>query len=171
MLGHKHTVLGLDPGARQIGVAIFVGEELVYYGVKTIRKKTEFETLRKLRKILSKLIEAYRVEQIAIERVVFVQQQRSFVKTVYEEAVNYARTTGALLFEYDPKFIRRSICRGQNPTKRNTALRLVQGYMELESYFNLPKVWQRKYFAQMFDAIAAGLVCSRRQGGLLPKLN
>lgn len=168
MSRHKHTTLGLDPGARQIGVAVFVGEELVYYGIKTIRKKTDFDTLRKLRKILSKLIDAYRVEHIAIERAIFVQQQRSFVKTVYEEAVNFVRVTDARLFEYDPKFIRRSICRGQNPTKRNTALRLVQSYTELESYFNVPKVWQRKYFAQMFDAIAVGLVCSRQQAATCP---
>lgn len=154
------TVLGIDPGARQIGVAVFRGDELIFYGLKSIKKKTDADTLRKLRKVLAKMIETYRIEAVAIEKAVFIQQQRSFVKTVYEEAVSYARTQKVFLFEHDPKTIRRTICGIQEPTKRNTALALVQSYPELEQYFTVPKIWQKRYYAQLFDAIAAGLVCT-----------
>ena len=72
-------VLGIDPGARQIGVAVFCGEELIFYAVKSFKKRSEEDTLRKLRKVLEKMISAYRVEFVALERVVYVQQNKSFV--------------------------------------------------------------------------------------------
>ncbi len=160
MTQHHPVVLGIDPGARQIGVAVFNGKELIFYGLKSIKKTTEADTLRKLRKVLAKLIESYRIEYIAIEKTVYVQQQRSFVKNVYEETLAYFQTQNFQVFENEPKFIRQTICRSEKPTKRNTALTIIQSYPELERYFNVPKIWQKRYYSQLFDAIAAGLVCA-----------
>ena len=154
-------VLGIDPGARQIGIAIFRGEELIFYAVKSIKKRTASETLRKLRKVMGKLIAEYRVECAAIEKVVFIQQQSSFVKRVEEELEEFVRKRQDIeLFEYHPKLIRQIVCGLERPTKRNTALILSQKYGELAHYFNVPKLWQKRYFALLFDAIAVGLACA-----------
>lgn len=154
----RPVVLGIDPGSRQIGVAVFEGSELVFYGMKSIKKKTDANTLRKLRKVISKLIESQRVEYIAVEKAVFIQQQTSFVKGIYEEILKFARTRKVRLLALNPKYIRRSICGNKQPTKRNTALRIIRWYTELERYFIVPKIWQKRYYSQMFDAIAAAIV-------------
>ena len=154
-------VLGIDPGARQIGVAVLCGEELLFYGVKSFKKRTEDDTLRKLRKIIDKIVIAYRVESVALEKIVYVQQNRSFVKNVYKEIQDFLENREIPVFEYNPKLIRQIICRSEKATKRNTALRLSQKYNELVRYFSVPKPWQKRYYALLFDAIAAGLVCAQ----------
>ncbi|MCA1622476.1 MAG: crossover junction endodeoxyribonuclease RuvC [Acidobacteria bacterium] len=154
-------VLGVDPGARQIGVAVFRDEELVFYAVKSFKKRREQETIRKLRKVMEKMITTYRVEFVALEEVVNIQQNKSFVKTVYEEIKDLLKKREIPTFEYHPKLIRQIICRNEKPTKRNIALLLSQKYNELVRYFNVPKLWQKRYFALLFDAIAVGLVCAK----------
>lgn len=163
------NILGLDVGARQIGVSVLRGEELVFYAVKSIKGDSENETLKRLRKVLTALIERYDVEVIALKQIVYLQQHRSFVKTVYDEAKDFALKKHLRLFEYNPKLIRQIVCQNKKPTKRHTALSLAQRYAELARYFNVPKLWQKRYFAQLFDAIAVGLVCAAelRETGLL----
>jgi Holliday junction resolvasome RuvABC endonuclease subunit len=155
------TILGIDPGARQIGVSVLKNEEIVFYAVKTFKGRTASEKLEKLRIIIGKLIADYRVEYVALEKVVFVQQHRSFVKIVYEEIKQFLKREDIEFFEYNPKFIRETICGNEKPTKRNAALILTQKHAELVRYFNVPRLWQKRYFAQLFDAIAVGLVCAK----------
>jgi Holliday junction resolvasome RuvABC endonuclease subunit len=162
--------LGIDPGARQIGVSVFRDKELIFYSVKTFKKQTGEEKLIKLRKIIEKLIADYRIESVALEKVVFVQQHRSFVKIVYDEIRDFLKENNVSFFEYNPKLIRAILCGVEKPTKRNVALLLAQRYGELVRYFNVPRLWQKRYYAQLFDAIAVGLVCAkeRREAELFP---
>lgn len=155
------NILGLDIGARQIGVAVFRGEELVFYAVKSIKRPNREESLMKLKAVLEKLIARYKIEFTAIEKIVFIQQHRSFVKIVYDETKEYLKGQNIELFEYNPKLIRYILCHPEKPTKRNTALILVQKHAELVKYFTVPRLWQKRYFAQLFDAIAVGLVCAK----------
>ena len=155
------TILGIDPGARQIGIAVVKSDELVFYAVKTFRKGDREEKLKKLRLIIEKLVTDYHIEYVALEKIVFVQQHRSFVKIVYDEIKEFLKERNIELFEYNPKVIRQIICGDQKPTKRHTALILAQKNAELVKYFNAPKLWQKRYFAQLFDAIAAAQVCAK----------
>ncbi len=119
-------ILGLDIGARQSGVSVFQGEELVFYAVKSIRQNSQTETLKRLQKVLTAVIEKYDIEVIAVEKVIFVQQYRSFVKTEYRETKDFVSSKSIKLFEYSPLLVRRIICAQEKPTKRNTALILAQ---------------------------------------------
>ncbi len=155
-------ILGLDVGARQIGVAVLRGEELVFYAVKSIKQNSKTGTLARLEQILTALIEKYDIEAIAIKQLVCVQQLRSFAKTVYEAVKNFALGKNIRLFECQSTAVRRVVCQGAaKPTKRNTALLLSQRYTELTRYFNVRRLWQKRYYAQLFDAIAVGLVCAK----------
>ncbi len=161
MSAETNKILGLDIGARQIGVSILRGEELVFYAVKTFKSRNQSESLQKLEAILEKLIADYEIEFVAVEKLVFIQQHRSFVKIVYQNAKNFLGRQRVTLFEYNPKTIKQTLCKAEKPTKRNAALMLAQHYAELVRYFNMPRLWQKRYYAQLFDAIAAGVVCAK----------
>ena len=160
MSGSARSVLGLDVGARQIGVAVLRDEELVFYAVKTIKHNSKAATLRRLQKVLTILVAKYDIEIIALEKIIYPQQQNAFVKIVYEEIIEFGAKKKIRLFEFNPEFTRRTICRNKKPVKRRTALILTQRYTELARYYSVPKPWQKRYFAQLFDAIAVGLVCA-----------
>lgn len=153
-------ILGIDPGARQIGISVLKGEELVFFAVKTFKKRNRKASLKKLNQIIGNFIDGYQVEYIALEKIVFIQQHRSFVKIVSEEIKKHLKKQGITLREYNPKAVRQVICGLEKPTKRNTALLLSQKYMELAQYFNVSRLWQKRYFAQLFDAVAVSFVCA-----------
>lgn len=161
MISSSPVVLGIDPGARQIGVSVTKGERLVFYAVKTFRKGNDGNSLLRLKEIINNLICDYEIKFVAFEKVAFVQQHRSFVKIVSEEIKRVLKEQNVKVFEYNPKQIRQLICGLEKPSKRNTALILSQRYGELVRYFNVPKLWQRRYYALLFGAIAVGLVCAR----------
>lgn len=153
-------ILGIDPGAGQIGVSVFYGEELVFYAVKTFKMRSRKDSLKKLDKIIETLIKTYQIDYVALEKVVFIQQHRSFVKIVFDEIKTHLKKQNVEFSEYNPKSVRQAICGLEKPTKHNTALLLSQKYMELTRYFNVPRLWQKRYYAQLFDAIAVGFVCA-----------
>lgn len=150
--------LGIDPGARQIGVAVLRGEELLFFAVKTFKRRNCADSLGKLQSVIKKLIDEYQIEFVAVEKTVFVQQHRSFVKIVSEEINVFLQKQNILFAEFNPKTIRQMICGHEKPTKRNAALILSQRYSEMVRYFNVPRLWQKRYFALLFGAVAVGLV-------------
>lgn len=155
-------VLGIDPGVRQIGVSVIRGERLIFYAVKTFKSGSQADSLLKLREVIKNLVDEYKIEFVALEKVVFVQQHRSFVKIVYEEVKTLLEEQDIRFAQFNPKQIRQSVCGLEKPTKQNTALRLSQQYGELVRYFNVPRLWQRRYFSLLFGAIAVGLVGARQ---------
>lgn len=152
-------VLGIDPGSRQIGTSVLKGEELIFYGVKTIKGGDKRETLAKMKAIISSLITEYGITYIAVENVTFIQQHRSFVKIVFEELMNFLNTKKIPHSEYNPKIVRQILCETEKRTKRNTFLILAYRYPELSRYLDVSRVWQKRYFSPMLKAVAVGLVC------------
>jgi Holliday junction resolvasome RuvABC endonuclease subunit len=159
---YEPVILGIDPGARQIGVSVFRGDDLLFFGLKTIKARNPDEVLEKTRNIMIRLIDEYRGDYVAIEKIVFVQQQRSFVMSVYEEIIEVVRQRNIPLIEYDPSAIKTFICTNGKPTKQSAAQILGQKYGELAKYLNTSNVWQRRYAAGLFDAIAVGYVCAAK---------
>ncbi len=164
MASFSRRVLGIDPGSRQIGFAVFRGEELVFYGVKCVRTKQEAGTLSKLQEIVTNLTESYGIDIVAIERSTFPQQGTPTFKAVYKNIVRCIKNQKRALIELDPQLVRNSLCGNQKPTKGNTAQILVKTYRELEPYLDVQKIWSKRYYGQLFDAVAVGLACVRGTG-------
>ena len=53
----KTRILAIDPGTREMGVALLEGDKLVYHGVKAIKRgKSPHETLKEGRRLILRLI-------------------------------------------------------------------------------------------------------------------
>ncbi len=53
------TVLGINPGSRYLGIAVFQGPELREWRVKVIKGKGLKERIEKVKEIVSSFIELY----------------------------------------------------------------------------------------------------------------
>lgn len=154
------VILGIDPGARQIGVAVLRSDELLYYGIKTIKKnKLRKSTFVSLEQIITKLVDEYKADYIALEKVVSIQQRNSFVKAVYWQIKTIAQKHQYNLKECCPNFVRNSICNKTKGTRQETYHFLTRKYPELNRYLSVTRIWQKAYFAHLFDAIAVAVVC------------
>lgn len=153
------TILAIDPGTKEIGVAVFSGPELCYYAVKTIKcRRPPRALLAEISTCVIDLIQDYRPQTLAIEKTFLIQKSAALLNVAATEMKQTARQYGLSVYEYAPAEVRRSICRSEKATKRETALRITGRFPELAHYLRQPTQWGELYWANMFDAVAVGLV-------------
>jgi len=153
-------ILAIDPGTREIGVALLEGEDLLYYGVKSIRnRKRPQQVLNDAANIIGRLIDIYNPSVLAIEKMFLIQKSASLLIVVADEIKATAQAAGLSVYEYAPTTVRKLICQTGKATKRAAAHIIADRYVELARYLKGRSKWEELYYANMFDAIAVGLAC------------
>lgn len=153
------TILAIDPGTKEIGVAVFSGAGLCYYAVKTIKRRRPPQVLlAEISSYVIRLIQGYRPQTLVIEKTFLIQKSAALLNVAATEMKQTARQHGLAVCEYAPVEVRRAICQSENATKRETALRIVKRFPELAHYLNQPTRWGELYWANVFDAVAVGWV-------------
>jgi crossover junction endodeoxyribonuclease RuvC len=151
-------ILAIDPGTREIGVAVLDGQQLVYYGVKTVQgRRSPAEVLRRVQKITSDLIERFRPNCLAIEKMFLLQKSASLLVVAAEEVKATAHQHGLAVYEYAPTLVRKMVCRSGRATKAEAAKVVTSQFPELRPYLEQRTKWETLYYANMFDAIAIGV--------------
>lgn len=154
------VILSIDPGTRELGFAVFQRETLLYYGVKTVtNRKAPSHVLETITGFIRGLIEKYEPSTLAIEKM-FITQKNSALLYVAAEQVKAVAGEGKIpIWEQSPAAIRKRLCQTGRATKREVAKLIAERYPELARYYNRTKHWEIEYYANLFDAVAIGLVC------------
>ena len=154
------TILAVDPGTKEIGVAVLSKGELIYYGVKTLRKRSSpGEILSQAKQVISRLVTDFEPEYLAIEKTFLVQKSASLLVVTAEEIKAAARALGLVVYEYAPTLVRKLICQTGKGTKAEVARVVSARFPELRRYLEGRSQWETLYYANMFDAIALGMCC------------
>jgi Holliday junction resolvasome RuvABC endonuclease subunit len=160
-------ILALDPGTHHMGVAVLSPSELVYYGVKTFKTKRPADALiRATRIVLQQLIVEHRPAILAYEKTFYAQSKSSALLHVQEaEIKRVGRAAGLVVTGYAPTTVRSLLCQDGRATKQVVARLLIDRFPELNGYLRTASKRQEKYWLNMFDAIAVGLVCAQETDG------
>jgi crossover junction endodeoxyribonuclease RuvC len=154
-------ILAIDPGTREMGVAVLEGEQLVYYGVKTIRgRRNPAEVLRRIQAVTARLISRYHPHCLTIEKMFPIQKSASLLVVAAEEVKATARQHGLIIFEYAPTVVRKMVCQSGRATKAEAAKIVTLRFPELRPYLEQRTKWEALYYANMFDAVALALCCA-----------
>ena len=157
---NKHRILAIDPGTKELGVAVLEDAELVYYAVKTVRDRSTAQSiLQQIAKITSDLVVKFHPESLAIEKMFIVQKSAALLSVAAEEMKSVA-SYRLDVYEYAPKTVRKFICQDGAATKREVARVVAERYPELRRHLQTRNKWDEKYYANIFDAVAVGLMCS-----------
>src|SRR5437588_11268999 len=98
-----NRILSIDPGTRELGVAIFDNRELLYYGVKTIRtRKTPEEICKGAALIVGRLISEYEPQFFAIRQPIIIHQSAAPLADVIREIKQAAQQVALTMYEYAP---------------------------------------------------------------------
>jgi crossover junction endodeoxyribonuclease RuvC len=159
-------ILSIDPGTRELGVALFESGELLYYGVKTIRmRKTPQDICRGAVLIVRRLISEYKPQFLSIKQPIIIQQSAVSLADVIREIKQAAQQAGLTIYEYAPKTVHQFICGADRATKRQTAERIASRYGELDRYLGGKSKWEELYYAKIFEAVGVGLTCDFQHNG------
>lgn len=159
MLTKNNRLLAIDPGAREMGIAVLDDAQLIHYGVKSLKTYRPQQILkRSVADILTRLIIEYSITTLIIEDGHFSQMASPLYNAVLhaiQETANYRKLKLAV---YGSKTIRKFLCRDAKATKQRTAQILAERYPELKMYLEQNRRWKDKYWMHVFDALAAGSI-------------
>jgi Holliday junction resolvasome RuvABC endonuclease subunit len=162
-------ILAIDPGTKTTGVAVLENDELLYYGVKTIRRpKSPQEVLLEAGRIVMNLIDFYQPTILAIEKPFLVQKSASLLIVLVEEMKVVGQRVGLRVFEYPPTFVRKRLCQSGRATKHETAVFVAQRYPELSRLLHRTSLFEQRYYSHVFDAVAVGIICSEEVEKAIP---
>lgn len=154
------VILAIDPGTRELGFAVFQGETLLYYGVKTVtNRKAPSQVLETITGFIKGLIEKYEPTMLAIEKMFITQKNSALLYVAAEQVKAVAKEGKISIWEQSPSAIRKRLCKTGRATKREVTKLIADHYPELARYYNRTKHWEIEYYANLFDAVAVGLVC------------
>lgn len=168
---HHKTILGIDPGTKEMGLALLRGRELLWYGVRTLRNGTRpYDVVGQARSIVLQTIERHAPDVVAIEEPLMLPTKRAAILSVIAQELRArSEELGLEVVELSPQAIRRRVVGNARATKIEIAEHLVaNGFEELRDL--LPKQPARaalglrprdKYWLHMFDALALAVAVSR----------
>ena len=160
---HK-TILGIDPGTKEMGLAVLSGRELRYFGVHTLRNGTRpYDVIGQARRIVLAVIEKHQPQVVAIEEPFNLPTKRAhLLNVINDELRGRAEELGLEVVALSPATIRERVTGNPRATKIDVAEALVgSGFDQLRDL--IPKRPKRaalglrprdKYWLHMFDALA-----------------
>ncbi len=156
----KTRILAIDPGTRDMGVALLEDDKLIYHGVKSIKKRTTpHETLEVGRKIVFRLIKDLRPHILVVEKTFFKNNRNaSLLNVFYDEIMAIGKRKRLKVRSYAPNTVKKFICGDGRASKEDVAKVIVSKYPELKVYISQDRKWKERYHQNMFDAVALGLV-------------
>jgi Holliday junction resolvasome RuvABC endonuclease subunit len=160
---HK-TILGIDPGTKEMGLVVLRDRELKYFGVRTLRNGTRpHDVIGQARRIVLSTIEQHRPDLVALEEPLNLPTRRShLLNVITDELQERAAEVGIAVVALSPETIRQRVTGNPRATKIEVAECLSRsGFDELRQL--IPKRPARaalglrprdKYWLHMFDALA-----------------
>jgi Holliday junction resolvasome RuvABC endonuclease subunit len=167
------TILGIDPGTKEMGMAVTRGQVLVAYGVHTLRNGARpYNLIRQARQVLRRYLEDHRPNLVAIEAPLLLPTKRAaLLSTIAQELHARARARSLRVVELSPAEIRKAVVGDPKATKIQVAEALVsEQYTELRKLVPhrparsaLGLKAKEKYWLHMFDALALAVAVASTQ--------
>lgn len=169
----EKTIIGIDPGTRQMGLVVLRGCELVYFGVHTLPNgKRHHEAIGLAKRIVLGMVAKHRPDVVAIEAPLNLPTKRShLLNVIADELRDRASEVGLTVVDVAPDAIRQRVTGNPRATKIEVAEHLVANGFEHLGRF-VPKRPARpvlglrprdKYWLHMFDALALALAAASRK--------
>ena len=166
----QDTILGIDPGTKEMGFAVLRGQELLAYGVRTLRNGARpYDVIGQARRIVLAAVEKHVPQVVAIEEPLLMPTKRAALMSVIAQELHArAEELGIGVVELSPLTIRARVLGNPRATKIEVAEALVgSGFDQLRRLVPRrpvrPALGLRprdKYWLHMFDALALARAAS-----------
>lgn len=158
------TILGIDPGTKEMGLAVLRGQKLRFFGVRTLRNgQRPYDVIGQARRLVLVAIEQHAPQVVAIEEPLNLPTKRShLLNVIADELRERANELGLTVALLAPAAVRERVTGRPKATKIEVAESLIRaGFDQLRDL--VPKRPVRaalglrprdKYWLHMFDALA-----------------
>jgi crossover junction endodeoxyribonuclease RuvC len=151
-------ILAIDPGTREMGVALLEGGNLVHHGVKTIKnRRSPHEILKEGRGIIVRLINDFRPGVLVVEKTFFSSKRSALLNVFADDIQALGKRKGLKVVSFAPNTVKKFISGNGRASKEEVAQVIVSKFPELKVYLTQDRKWKLRYHENMFDAVALAL--------------
>jgi len=157
----KNRILAIDPGTREMGVAVLENGSLVYHGVETFQKlPSPEERLRQVRPAVARLIHDFRPGVLVLEKT-FIGKSRctALLNVLGDEIAALGRRHGIVIVSLAPNTVKKAVAGHGWASKAEVAKAIAARYPKLKAYLPPGRKWKEQRHYNMFDAVALGIAC------------
>lgn len=157
----KTRILAIDPGTREMGLAVLEHVKLLYYGVDTLRKTpSPRDRLRQGRVLVARLIRDFRPTVLAVEKTFIGRNRNAALLNVFgDEICALGRRKGLSVVGFAPNTVKKIVSGYGWATKEEVARAVAKKFPELKAYLPPERKWKQRRQLNMFDAVALGIAC------------
>ncbi|MEM2991372.1 MAG: crossover junction endodeoxyribonuclease RuvC [Halobacteria archaeon] len=150
--------MGISPGTRYMGIAVFSGTELLDWGVKNIEGRWSKEKMKEAGLAISNLIERYQINVLAVKEF-HPSRSSANLNQLVKGIRELARRKKLKIHQYSIKELEDFFCPEGRINKEELAELVAKRYPVLFHELNKEKANRNPYYIKMFEATALGSVC------------
>jgi Holliday junction resolvasome RuvABC endonuclease subunit len=151
-------IIGINPGSKYLGIAIFQGSDLRYWGIKVLKGKWSKEKMERAKEILSDLIDQYDLNVLAIKRLHPSRSSKNLNQLV-ARIKDFLKRKGLRIYEFSLKDLEKFFSPEEKINKRKMAELVASDYPFLFQMLEKERRNKNPYAIRMFEAIALGIRC------------
>jgi Holliday junction resolvasome RuvABC endonuclease subunit len=151
-------ILGINPGARYLGFALFYGHELHDWGVKVVKGRWSREKMKRIMMVASFLIEHYAPNIMAVKK---LHPSRSSLnlKRLVVKIKGLSKRKRLKVCQYSIRELEAFLSPEEKISRERVAEIVAQKYPELFPELKKEKSHKNLYHLRMFEAVALGSTC------------
>jgi len=155
------NILAVNPGTKYLGLAVFQGSDLVYWGIKVLKGKWSREKMRRAEKILSDLIDQHDITMLTVKRLHSSRSSRN-LNCLVTSIERLVKNKGLRLRLYALSDLQKFLAPNMRVNKLDMAGLVAARYRFLIPHLEGERKHRHPYFVRMFEAIAAGILALSR---------
>ena len=161
MAKESKKIIGINPGTRYMGIAVFNGRELMDWRIKVLKGRWSKEKMEKALSIISDFIERYQPNVLAIKKLHPSRKSRNLDQLV-AKIKEFSRRKSLKVHQYSIKDLEKLFIQEKKLNKKNLAEAIVSENPVLFHEQQKEKSQKNPYHIRMFEAVALASACAQR---------
>lgn len=151
-------IIGINPGTRYLGIAVFHGSELLDWMAKIFKEKWSKEKIKRILEIINEYIELYEINTIALKKLHPSRRSRNLAQLT-ARIKEFSKRKGLKVYQYSIKDLEEFFIEEDKLNKKNLAEAIVLENPALFHELQKEKSHKNPYFIRMFEAVALAAMC------------
>lgn len=151
-------IIGINPGTRYLGIAVFQGPELMDWRIKILNGKGSKEKMKRAIGIISDFIERYEPNHMAIKKLHPSRRSENLAQLA-ARIKEFSIRKGLKVYQYSIKDVEKFFIDEDKLNKKNLAKAIVSENSALFHELKKEKSHKNPYYIRMFEAVALASTC------------
>jgi len=158
MLKESLRIIGINPGTRYLGLAVFQDRSLFDWRIKRLDGKWSKEKINKAIDVISDCIKRHDLKIIALKKLHPARSSKN-LRLLVSRIKALARRKKIKVCQYSIKELEEFLLNEERHNKKALAEKMVSDYPCLIHELEKEKVHKNPYHLRMFEAVAVGAAC------------